>query len=528
MIQEPSLLSQEESGFLTLFQDFLAAHADPEGGNRLHALYAEDAPVALEGRLLRKSEADGAHFAKAHRNAGIHGIGRLPIFDRVKLLAAHVEADGSRAVGWFGAMELGDDRSATVALGARHEAGHWRVGWCIATPALQDRSYRQGLLQTLAEYPWMLSGQPVMPRSSLDASYFRLYRPSNVPLSFLSETRFSCHMSGACCKFDYGVALPMAAQALIDAIPWEEIRPALKGTQLDVRSDGLLQLKETHEACRFLDENNQCLIHKTLGRQPFGPCAVFPFAFAQTPEGVAVSTSFICGSVRNRLGPPLAERQDNLRERLFLAPVRIPKGFRLAPALEVPWESFRDIETALLDLLDQSQTPLHRRLYAGNRLLDALRRNETINVSAWLEEPPGILPDEYRATLRTYLDNILAWDRLALKRLPKGISLDLRHDRLRDEPLVVDILKNLLFSKVYSYPFDLATAHNMSILLYVLTLIMQSAFEGPLPDDLWQELAAMGGHGLATSLVSDSSPQDLVEFLGSSEFGRWALWYPQT
>ena len=56
MIQEPSLLSQEESGFLTLFQDFLAAHADPEGGHRLHALYAEEAPVALEGRLLREGK----------------------------------------------------------------------------------------------------------------------------------------------------------------------------------------------------------------------------------------------------------------------------------------------------------------------------------------------------------------------------------------------------------------------------------------------------------------------------------------
>jgi hypothetical protein len=527
MIQEPSLLPQEASVFLTLFQDFLAAHSDPEGGNRLHALYAEEAPVALEGRLLRKGEADGANFAKAHRNAGIQGIGRLPVFERVKLLAANVERNGSRAVGWFGAMESGDDRYATVAFGARLEGGHWRVGWCIVAPALQDWSYHQGFLQTLAEYPWMLSDRPVMPRSSLDASYHRLYRQSDVQLSFLPETHFSCHMSGVCCKFDYGVALPMAAQALIDAIPWEEVRPELKGTRLDVRSDGQLQLKENHEACRFLDENNQCLIHKTLGRQPFGPCAVFPFAFAQTPEGVAVSTSFICGSVRNRLGPPLAERQDNLRERLFLAPVRSPDGFRLAPALEVPWESFRDIETSLLDLLDQSQQPLHRRLYAGNRLLDALRRKEAVNLSAWLEEPPGQLTDEYRATLRTYLAKILAWDRLALKRLSPGMSLDLRHDRLRDEPVVVAILKNLLFSKVYSYPFDLATAHNMSILLYLLTLIMQSAFDGPLPDELWQELAGFGGHGLLTALLPDSAPQGLVEFLGSSEFGQWALWYPQ-
>lgn len=527
MIQGPSRFPQEASVFLTLFQDFLAAHADPDGGRRLHALYAEEAPVALEGRLLRRSEADGASVAKAHRHAGIHGIGRLPVFERVELLAADVEADGSCAVGWFGAMEAGDDRYVTVACGVRLETGHWHIGWCVVAPTRQDWSYHQGLLQTLAEYPWMLSDQPVIPRSSLDASYVRLYRQSDVQLSFLPDARFSCHMTGACCKCDYGIALPMAAQALIDAIPWEKVRPELKGTQLAVRSDGQLQLKDNHEACRFLDEHDQCLIHKTLGRQPFGPCAVFPFAFAQTPEGVAVSTSLICGSVRNRLGPLLAERQATVRERLFLAKVRNPDGFRLAPALEIPWETFCQVETLLVTLLDQSQKPLYRRLYAGNRLLDALRRNEALNLNVWLEEPPGELGDELRAEMRTYLARILAWDRLALKRLPQGMSLDLRHDCLRDEPVVVAMLKNLLFSKVYSYPFDLATAHNMAILLYLLTLATQSAFDGPLPSELWQELASLGGHGLLASLRPDSAPQSLVEFLGSSEFGQWALWYPQ-
>ena len=57
MIRSPCLVPQQNSVFLTLFQDFLAAHSDPEGGSRLHRLYAEEAPVALEGRLLKKGEA---------------------------------------------------------------------------------------------------------------------------------------------------------------------------------------------------------------------------------------------------------------------------------------------------------------------------------------------------------------------------------------------------------------------------------------------------------------------------------------
>ena len=525
MIPVLAPLPQEVAVVLVLFQEFLAAHADPDGGPLLHDLYADDAPIALGGRLLRKGETDVEAFAQAHRRACMQGMGTLPVFDQVDLLAENVEEDKSAVVGWFRAIESGDGQSATVGLGIRRDGGQWRVGWCTVASDVQTWSYNQGLVQTLAEYPWMLSDQPVLPRSSVDASYYRLFRQSDVHLSFLPESRFSCHMSGGCCKFDYHIALPPAAQVLIDAIPWEDIKPVLKGTKLEVRADGQLQLKDNHETCRFMDEQRQCLIHETLGHQPFGPCGVFPFAFAETPEGVSVSTSLVCGSVRNRLGPLLAERQFDVRERLFLAPVRRPNGFRLAPGLEIPWESFRQIETILLDLLEKPQVPLRQRLYAGNRLLHALRRNEPIDVGAWLEEPPGMLPDEYRETLRTYLARIFAWDRQGFTRLPKGMSLDLRHDRVRDELVVVDILRNLQFSKAYSYPYDLTTAHNLSILLYVLTGIMQSSIDGPLPDELWRELAALGGHGLLASLLPDSAPQELKEFLGSSEFGQWALWY---
>ena len=528
MTQALTQILEETSGLTQLFQDFLAAYGDPEGGGRLYDFYAEDAPVSLDGRLCRKRDVDRASFAEAHRHVGMDGNARLPVFERIVFLAASGEGAGSRAVGWFEVREAGDHRQVTVACGFLHENGLWRVGWCVVATSKQDWLYQGGLLQTLAEYQWICSDQAVITQGSLDGSYIRLYRQPNVQLFFLPETRFSCHMTGACCKTDYGVVLPGAAQLLIDALPWEDIRPALKGTQLAVRPDGQLQLKDNHETCRFLDEHTQCLVHKFLGRQPFGPCAVFPFGFAKTPEGVAVTTSHICGSVRNGRGPLLSERQDIVSERLFLAKVRTPNGFRLAPGLDIPWETFCHVEEMLLDLLAESHIPLYRRLYVGNRILDALRKNEELEVSAWLEEPPGVLTEDLREEMRTYFARILAWDRLALKRLPQDMSLDLHHERLHDESVVVAILQKLLFSKVYSYPFDLATAHNLAIVLYVLTLALQSVGDGDLTDELWRELASLGGHGLLSSLLPDSAPPNLVAFLGSSEFGQWALWFPQS
>ena len=66
----------------------------------------------------------------------------------------------------------------------------------------------------------------------------------------------------------------------------------------------------------------------------FGPCAIFPFAFAHTPEGIAVSLSPICGSTLLGLGVAPLDREDDLRERLMQAEPRRADGYRLAPGVE--------------------------------------------------------------------------------------------------------------------------------------------------------------------------------------------------
>ncbi|MDP3597473.1 MAG: hypothetical protein Q8S75_10815, partial [Nitrospirota bacterium] len=118
MIPVLAPLPQEVAVVMALFQEFLAAHADPDGGQHLHDLYADDAPVAFDGRLCRKGDTDREAFAQAHRHACTQGIGKLPVFERVDLLAGNVETDASLAVGWFNVFESGDGRAATVGLGA--------------------------------------------------------------------------------------------------------------------------------------------------------------------------------------------------------------------------------------------------------------------------------------------------------------------------------------------------------------------------------------------------------------------------
>jgi hypothetical protein len=166
---------------------------------------------------------------------------------------------------------------------------------------------------------------------------------------------------------------------------------------------------------------------------------------------------------------------------------------------------------------------MRRRLYVGTQLLGALSRNEPLDSNRWLQEPPVEITGELRAAIHEMLRKILGWDRAALRSLPQIIPCELSKLEVHESPIVVRILQNVLFSKVYSYPFDLTTAHNFLIVLYLLTLIMQAASRGPLSDAMWQELGSLGVHGLLKNVLHQGVPQGFRDLFGTSEFGQWAL-----
>jgi hypothetical protein len=501
---------------------FLKALNDADAGATLYRLHSPDAPIRDGEGTRLAAEVDAAAFAANHRELALQGGDALPKFVSPKLLEM-TDVRDEAGVAWFEITETRSDRSLTAALGVQVSHGSARVGWCTLASRVASWSYRDGLLQSLADYPWMRTRDPARARALLDASYFRRHWRSPASLSTLPDARFSCQMSTACCRHDFEIVLPAEAQLVIDAVQWQGLRPELAGTQLPVRPDGKLQLKTVNETCRFLGERRLCLIHQTLGRQPFAPCAIFPFAFAQTPEGIAVSLSPICGATRLGLGVAPLEREADLRERLAWAEPRQPNGFRLTPDRDIGWAGFRDIEKGLRDCLAAQDLPLRRRLYMGSRLLGALSRGEPVEANRWLSEAPTEITGELRAAIRGMLTKILGWDRTALRGLAATLPPELWKLEVRDAAIVVRILQNVVFSKAYSYPYDLTTAHNFVIVLYLLTLVMQAAFPGPLPDAQWQELGSLGVHGLLKSILHEGVPEGFQKLFGTSEFGLWAL-----
>jgi hypothetical protein len=290
-----------------------------------------------------------------------------------------------------------------------------------------------------------------------------------------------------------------------------------------VRPDGKLQLKSINETCRFLGAQHQCLVHQTLGRQPFGPCSVFPFAFAQTPEGISVSMSPICGASRRGLGLALADREEDLRERLVQAEPRRAEKLHLAPGVEVAWEQFRDIEKVLCDVLAAQELPMRRRLYVGTRLLGALRSGEAVDMNRWLGEPAVPITAELREAIRGMLAKVLAWDRATLRALPRAVPENLNQLEVLEQPIVRRILQNTLYCKTYSYAYDLTTAYNFVVVLYLVALMMQAASSGPLSDAMWRELGSLGVHGLLKSVLHEGVPDGFRDLFGTSEFGQWLL-----
>jgi hypothetical protein len=499
-----------------IFDAFLSAMGDTDGGSQFYQLHAPSAAIRSGDGVRAAAEVDPVAFAAVHRDTSLSGHETLPIFRREALL----ESSDDESVAWFQVSEARGNLSLPVAVGFVDGA----IGWCTVSPQVKRWSYQDGLLQSLGDYPWMRNGTPVKPRSMLDASYFRHYWRAPLTFQTLPDARFSCMMSTVCCRHDYEITLPPEAQMLIDAVPWARVQPQLTHTQLPVRPDGKLQLKTLNEHCRFLGSQRQCLIHQTLGRQPFGPCAVFPFSFAHTPDGVSVAMSPICGAARRGIGVAPLHREADLRERLVQSEARRAEAFRLVPGMEIPWLTFRDIEKALCELLGEQGIPLRRRLYLCTRLLGALRDAEPLDMNRWADESLVPISEELRQALRGMLARVLGWDRAALKTLPSTIPPTLAGLEASDTPVLVRILQNTVFSKVYSYPFDLTTAFNFVIVLYLMTLLMQSASpDGVLTDVMWQELGSLGVHGLLKFLLHEGVPDGFRATFGTAEFGQWLL-----
>ncbi|MEB3223737.1 MAG: hypothetical protein VKS61_16805 [Candidatus Sericytochromatia bacterium] len=515
------LVSNELAADLAATLDEVLRHSeDPEGGRALHGMYAPEALLSFRQQVVTAAELDAEAYARGlaaqgARQAAGRSEAHAPRF-RATALAGARQEEGDRIVAWFDAVEEASGQDLAIGVGFKLHRAAWRVGWLTLAAAPQAWDYELGRAQATAEFPAARAADLAAPRTWLDLAWHRQFGYPRPPLLVLPEARFSCQTSGTCCGVGFDIDVERAAQDVIDAIPWERFHPPLKGTRLPVLPDGRLQLKGVDETCRFLDEQRHCRIHATLGRAVFPVCDEYPFLATGTPDGVAITTSVTCGTVRANLGAPLTERLPALHARRAMFPPTAVEDYRLEAGGPVDWPAYRAAEGALLALLTRAELPLDRRLWLGSLYLDALREGEQADW-ARLEaapEPVSTVPLAGRlALLDTVAETVL---------LPASGVQALAPDDEATAAMLASMARNLVFGKRYATRYGLRASWHAAALM--ATLLRQARTCHPelrLEDRAVWSIAAVIMHGRLLHVLKVAPALEAL-FL-SPDFIAWLL-----
>ena len=480
---------------LAIIENLLREHLDSGYRWRDHETHldtlAPGAYVVVGDRAVRKDEATRAEILAAwaaatdlpsfalRRDAG----GRSPVVEW------HLEGpDRGMAIA---ELTWGDDRSQRAAFGLeRHDGQSWRVSWSTLIEGEGIPVDRQRLA-ALAEIASLDAVRPLgAARTLLDLSYLRRHALPRTRLVFLPETRFSCHGSGVCCTHSMTIGIEPNTARFIADLDWQTVDPALEGAFLEPvpeASRGRFSFEHTlaRDAagrCRFLTPDIRCSVHKLAGRPIFKPCQIFPYIFSWCPDGICVTVHHMCPSARLGRGGPPAEREDDVRARLALASLLTTDRFRLLSDLEVGWESFRAIETRLLDLLD-GDLPLRRKLWVALSWLEARIEDPDPAVdAAWYQQDLAVLPAAPAATF----DEFVGFFDPFFSRLDRRCSGPILLEEY--EPILTRWFRSLLFSKATTYAQGLVGGLNDLAVIYRILERQFGRFASPgVSEHFWRE-----------------------------------------
>lgn len=496
-----------------LIQEALASHEAPSGGATFLACHHPTARMlALEGSVPATA-LDPAAFGAAHERAWhtLQAASRgVPGGCTLKPEAWMPEDDGT-GVGRF-QLEVPGEAPLRLLTGVRMASSGYRIAWLDLAEREETPSFALGEAAMLAGFADVEARAGLPARSFLDLSFDRLRRCARPNLALLPEQRFACQGSGACCRLRYEIDAPPAAQAMLDAMPWAALgAPDLIGTQLPVLPSGRLQVRDGSSPCRFLDPHDRCRIHLALGTPVFAACVAFPLRFTETNDGYAVTATYFCGSARHNLGPPLAERREELWRRLAVVgpTTRRPADHRLAPGVLLTAEAFdASIEAWLNDVTpdgDQLFQALHR---AGESLRGAPHTA--------LTPLPPLEAEAVVASLRFWFQ--------CLAFLGEPLSPLAHADPVagppRDAVVLARWLRTTWHARELAYAFDLQLAHHLLLVLAAAVRALEEHHGDKVPEDAWALLGAVTSHGRAEAVFGS--------ILSAAPFLREAWERPQT
>ncbi len=192
------------------------------------------------------------------------------------------------------------------------------------------------------------------------------------------EEKYECIQCAGCCSDYWEIVVDDQSVERLKDIDLGRIRPALKYHEPFKKSAVVPErrvIQQIEGRCCFLVKQHLCGLeyyydHEAKPRV----CRQFPFRFASTPDGVYVNASFACTAVQHNEGIPLTEQENAIREayKTAIKVPTIPPEIKLDDDITLHWDTYRKVETGLLELLDIETLPLTTLLIAGNVYLDLL------------------------------------------------------------------------------------------------------------------------------------------------------------
>jgi Fe-S-cluster containining protein len=163
--------------------------------------------------------------------------------------------------------------------------------------------------------------------------------------------RFTCHADGLCCS-DIHVLGPVEEAELV---PLRPMGRRIVGRDASVKGWAFRVVDSG--ACPFLQEDNACRVHATLGPQSKpATCRLFPFYLVGTPTGVRVSTSHrcTCRSIgqRQALDPARALAELGMADRELPLAWSAPARIALDAGRDVSFVEWTAREARLLERLN--------------------------------------------------------------------------------------------------------------------------------------------------------------------------------
>ncbi|MCX7919630.1 MAG: YkgJ family cysteine cluster protein [bacterium] len=195
-----------------------------------------------------------------------------------------------------------------------------------------------------------------------------------------NSVKYQCIQCGQCCRTNWLIGIDDTSYRRLIELDWTEKQPELASRQLFQLLPKPLLTGERYtfsrvqnQACIFLLPDNRCQIHVSFGFDTKAQvCKEFPYHFVKTPDGIVVGVSFACTAVSKQLGTTLDQHITEL-ETIYPNHYRIEKidePITLYSGMTISWQEYKQLESCLLQILNDTAYSLETALIAGSILIN--------------------------------------------------------------------------------------------------------------------------------------------------------------